>query len=394
MLTGRITRYCVAGCAVRTLIVTSTLLVVSLAIDLAVYMEQVLETADAGSAWASAYELLRYCVLRSADIIARTFGLATFLGVFWWEIRMNRTRERIAIWNTGILPLQSVAAPLLFALMVTSIQISLEFWLRPAAVIEQIRSGYGAYGLDYGDLSSDHVEWFAAGRDLVAARVDKDTSISLDSPIVYRLSENNEIVSVITAARATPSARADTWSMTSLRHWKRDTKTGRLTAGDPLPRTDIALRLDPEWLRYRKIPAKHLPQELILKFAEQDERGTPPEDYKTWSLARYSRSVLPALFVLIASSVSAFSFRQAATLSLFLFFVPCGYLLHLTSKTTILLSEFGQMTPLAAALSPVVFTIIVVTMLRAMTTGTIRRLRSRLRHPFASNDALRAETNN
>uniref|UniRef100_UPI001953B4A5 hypothetical protein n=1 Tax=Klebsiella aerogenes TaxID=548 RepID=UPI001953B4A5 len=49
-----------------------------------------------------------YLALRLADLTGSLMPLGTFLGLFWSEVTLTQTRERVVIWNGGRSPLQAL----------------------------------------------------------------------------------------------------------------------------------------------------------------------------------------------------------------------------------------------------------------------------------------------
>jgi lipopolysaccharide export LptBFGC system permease protein LptF len=369
MVSLTLLRYLLAGYLTRTTIVMLTLLAVALTVDLAKYQDQVLSAGDLENSLDRVRQLVWYCGLRSFDIVTRMLGIATFLGVLWWEFSLNGSRERVAIWNAGVTRLGELVPALVFALVLTGVQASLEFWLRPATVQIQIEAGLGAYGTRYGGSDADRTVWFMAGDDLVAAKIDKEPPASLRDLIVYRLTDGNRLRGVVTARSATPTDRADIWTFTSVRHWEASGPSGRLVAGPARARMEGPLETDPLWLEFRHVPAMYLPQADLVRLVERKSVGVAPGDYATWEQARYARSLLPALFALVAFTIGVLSCGRPATLVTFMACFASGYLLHNLSRTAILLGEFGIISPFNAAALPVIVTGVLLVLVNLRGTG-------------------------
>ncbi|MDP3546903.1 MAG: hypothetical protein Q8S29_12045, partial [Phreatobacter sp.] len=92
--------------------VLTALLIITLTLDLAPRAERVVAEAGPVGPLGITAHLLWYLVLRACDTVTLVLPLACFLGLWWSEITFTQSRERIAIWNGGRSPLQSIV-PLL-----------------------------------------------------------------------------------------------------------------------------------------------------------------------------------------------------------------------------------------------------------------------------------------
>ncbi len=379
MFSPTLLRYIFTGYLIRTSIVMLTLLTVALAIDLQANQKQVLSVGELEGLVDTALRLIWYVSLRAVDIVSRLLGIAAFLGVFWSEFSHNRSRERVAVWNCGVSPFGAMATPLLFGIFLVGVQAALEFWVRPAAVSTQVESGLGSYGERYGRADSGKTVWFVAGSDLVAARINHGPPIALNNLVVYRISETNRLLGVVTAASAHPTSRSGIWSLNGAQEWTVDPSVDKLNVGKASVRLETPLAVDPEWLRYRTMPARYLPQKTIVRLARQNAIGTRQAEYKTWVIARYTKSLMPALFVMLAFSVGVFSFGRPATLPMFMLYFPSGYLLNILVKNCIPLAEFGEIPPIATLVLPIAMTIVIMAILLLPVARCIHFLSSALR---------------
>ena len=322
MFSPTLLRYIFTGYLVRTSVVMLTLLTVALAIDLQANQKQVLSVGQLDGPLEKAIRIFWYATLRASDIVSRLLGIAAFLGVFWSEFSQNRSKERVAVWNCGVTPLRAMVPALVFGTFLVGIQATLEFLVRPAAVLTQIDSGLGAYGERYRPAATEKPVWFVAGSDLIATQIDYDPPASLQNTVVYRLSDTNRLLGVMTANRGQATRQDGIWSLTGTQQWTVNEAVNKLNIGDADVQLDVALAIDPLWLRYRTVAARYLSQETINRFVRQDAVGVRPAEYKTWAVARYSKSLMPALFVVLAYSIGVFSFGRPATLPSFMLYFP------------------------------------------------------------------------
>uniref|UniRef100_UPI001954E320 hypothetical protein n=1 Tax=Stenotrophomonas maltophilia TaxID=40324 RepID=UPI001954E320 len=74
------------------------LLIVALTLDIAPRTDQILAQSADRSALGLAGHLGWYLALRLADLTGSLMPLGTFLGLFWSEVTLTQTRERVVIW--------------------------------------------------------------------------------------------------------------------------------------------------------------------------------------------------------------------------------------------------------------------------------------------------------
>ncbi|KAF0119786.1 MAG: hypothetical protein FD152_4374, partial [Xanthobacteraceae bacterium] len=199
--------------------VLTALLIIALTLDLAPRAERIAAEAGPAGPFGIARHLLWYLLLRSCDIITLVLPLACFLGIWWSEITFTQSRERIAIWNGGRSPLQSIMPLLMVGIALGSLQATALIVLRPTAVTIQIENGIGDYGGRFNrSLRPTERRWITLPNHMVQARIDYRHARLVDVQL-FELSAGGRMTGRITAATAEPDREYGYWLFRNGSRW-------------------------------------------------------------------------------------------------------------------------------------------------------------------------------
>ena len=142
---GRHTRYMLAAYLRQMLLVTLVLLAIALTIDLWPQIDLI--SGGPGSRPGSAiWSVIRFCLLRTPDLVAPLLPFATFLAVLATEIAHTRSGERMLVWNSGRSPAQCLMPAILLGLILGPAEIALDAYLGPASMAVQMQERLGLDG--------------------------------------------------------------------------------------------------------------------------------------------------------------------------------------------------------------------------------------------------------
>lgn len=333
--------------------VTAALMVVALTLDLAPRADRIAAQSADQSVAGLILHFLWYLALRIADLIGNLMPLACFMGLFWSEITLTQSRERIVIWNGGRSPLQTLIPLVLLGLVFGALQVTALTFLRPAAVAYQIGAGLGEYGQRFDRrLHATWWRWITLPNHMVQARIDFRASRLVDLQL-FEFSDEGRLIGRIEAASAVPTDTPGRWRFTNGTRWDApDDRGATPEAGTGTTRRfaeDIDdLPLDPLWLANFGIDARYLPQTTLAALA--DRSGIPETaPYRTWWQVRIGQAILPFGMMLLASALAMGLIGQRTAFKPMILIGLAGYFLYVSTNIVVWLGEYGQLPPVIAA---------------------------------------------
>lgn len=334
--------------------VTVALLIIALTLDLASRIEDISGHAGNVGPFRLMLHILWYVVLRICDILGNLLPLGAFLGVFWFEISLTQSRERIIIANGGRSPLQSLVPIVLLGIAFGAVQTVSLTVLRPAAISVHIETGLGWQGRSFDrKLKPTERHWLILPNQMVQARIDYLASTLVDVDL-FQLSEGGRLASRLTAARAIPAREPGRWLFQDGSQWIAPEGGEPATPENQgtirrFAELELAVPLDPLWLANRGIPARFLPQATLSDLAGRPDVTDP--SYRTAWHVRMAQSLLPFGMMLLAMALASaligrrLAFREIILIGL------AGYFLHVSNNVVVWLGEYGQFPPVLAAWS-------------------------------------------
>jgi len=338
--------------------VVTALLIIALTLDIAPSVERILEQAGPLGTTGLVVYMLRYVLLRACDNLGTLLPLACFMGVCWSEIMLTQSRERIAIWNGGRTPLQSLMPLAVLGIVLGGMQVTALMVLRPTAVAAQIEEGIGSYGRRFDRSLKAERRWITLPGHMVQARIDYRNARLVDVQI-FELSDEGRMTGRIEAASAEPDGTPGHWLLRQGSRWIAPAEGTLPPAGGPavvrFAEERIVLPLDPLWVRYLGIEPRYLTQDVLSELARRSLIDDP--SYRTWWHVRLAQAILPFGMMLMASALAVRLIAQRTAFKPTLLVGLAGYFLHVSNNFVVWLGHYGQLNPaLAAWIMPLAMT--------------------------------------
>lgn len=355
------TRYLLQSYARHVVIVSLGLLVVALAIDLTPNLVPILESRPEASDLSAAGLVGHYIILRTGDILAKNLPLSIYLGILWCEFAHTHSNERIAVDVSGRSPLQCLVPAIIIGVSFGLVQLTLDLWLRPAAVMTQAAEKLGkTFGDQFLEPSAGYIHWIKLGTDLISARIDYGPPPALRDVTLYRLRANGQPHQVVVARSAAPGQLSSVWKFKDGFFWEW-TDALPLAGGASNQKVhtepsatlffnerEIKIDLDQVWLTNLGIDAKYLPQATVEYLASSANLMFPKSDYQTWYWVRLARGLFVLGMVLLAASLGQISRNRLPPVYGLLFMVLAGYFGHVAGKAFEIMGEQGSIPPIVA----------------------------------------------
>lgn len=246
------------------------------------------------------------------------------------------------------------------------VQFALDSELRPS-VMQMAVEDLGSYGPRFHRNESSGRFWFAAGNDVVNARISYSPPTLCDA-VIYRRSSAGDLVSIITARRAVPGEERGIWKLREGGHWQ-------IGAGETAPRNDAGvasvrlhanpnnfdyesgnfeLKLDPLWLNYYDVDPKYIEHSGLSSLASSGTDFYSNAPYGTEMQVRYAHAFFPLLLSALASSLALLLVPSAVRLIAVAGIALAGYLLgSILVKIFTVLGTNGDVSPFVAGWFPV-----------------------------------------
>ncbi len=332
--------------------VLAALLIMALTLDLAPRAETIAAQAAHGGPLGIVLHLLWYLLLRMCDLLGSLLPLASFMGLYWSEITLTQSRERIVIWNGGRSPLQSLVPIVLLGCALGALQVAALMVLRPTAISLQIAGGIGSNGERFDRRLSETRRWIILPDHIVQARIDYRQTRLVDVQ-VFELSDGGRMTGRIAASEAVPAAEPGVWRLRDGSRWTAPPADSPVS-GEARRFAEELLRLplDPLYLAYLGIDARYLPQGILSELASRPQ--VTEASYRAWWHVRIAQAILPLAMMLMASALATTLIGQRTAFAPMILIGLAGYFLYVTNNVAVWLGEYGQLPPpVAAWLMPV-----------------------------------------
>lgn len=331
--------------------VITALLIVALTLDVAPRADRILASAPDQGLFGLVRHLGAYIALRLADLTGTLLPLGSFLGLFWSEVTLTQTRERVVIWNGGRSPLQSLVPLALVGAVCGIVQTASIGLFRPLAVAYQIEHGIGEYGRRFDRSLKDEPRWITLDHQMVRARLDYRQSRLVD-PEVFEVSPDGRLVARI-AARSAVATAPGSWTFTQGSRWTAPPQGAPAPVGADDARwfdtETVALPLDPLWLAHYGIDARYLPQETLAALAGRGEAIPDAASYSTWWHVRLAQILLPFGMMVLASAMAMTLIPHRLAFGALMTIGLTGYFLHVATNIFVWIGEYGRFPATLAA---------------------------------------------
>jgi len=386
---GLHTRHMFSAYLRDTLLVLGGVMIVALSIDLTANLFDVIAANSDGSLLGKTLYLGWYILLRCVYFATELLPMATFLGVFWAEVTHTRSKNRLTVLIAGRSPSQCLTPIILFAFLVASVQLALNIYLRPVAVMTQIEANLGLYGKIFDRRPSTKRKWIRTSDALINARIEFTSPPMLHDLQVYRVGDDRRLHEVLEAKSAIPIAGEKKWLLRDGKRWVIAPRPASNIIGPPQPqeisildeekfaREEIALDVDPLWLRYFGVDVAYLPESVFRALGTV--KFYPDSEYRTWAQARYALAVGAGGMAILAGGLSLLLLINGILLRSLVVIWTVGFAAHLLTKPLLQLGFHGWIDPvLAAWFTPILILLgpLVVYQAMKMRTPAIRSQRA------------------
>lgn len=361
-------------------VVLAGLLIAALTIDISTQVPEILVAPPRATGIDVPGRVAWYLLLRAADFGTRLLPIGCFLGVLSAEVALTLSRERLIVSNTGRTPYQCIVPVLLLGCVFGVVQVTLDTYLRPMAMMTQIVGKLGEDGRGYDRTRDLGPMWLVSKMGLVRARIEFGPPPVLRDVTIYALGDDGQLTGVVRAESANPEAGTDSWLLHGASRWAKDGTSGPAVADASLPNGEVRadLALDPLWLTNLGINAMFLPQKTLLALANSGSDNPRASEYRMWVQLRYADWLLPGGLILLASCMSLLFLSNGSSFQRVVVIALAGYAVHVLLRALYLLGGHGYIPPLVVGwLVPsalIVISLGVLTAAQVIGTGRARLL--------------------
>jgi lipopolysaccharide export LptBFGC system permease protein LptF len=332
---GLHTRYMLGAYLRHTLMVMAALMTIALTIDL--------------------WPIVRLAALRLPDLSPPFMPFATFLGVVWSESAFTESRERMLIWNSGRSPLFCMVPALLAGLLMGAGLVTVDVWLRPAAIHVQIRERLGREGIRLDRSQSGGNHWIALPDGLLRAEIAYGPPLRLHNVTVYKLDTEGHLAEVDTAATATPQS-GGRWLLEDGRWWRADlesrgdvlTTAAHEEAQTPFRARAVAMDLNVLWLANLGLSPQYLALSDLRRLARAQILSRDLSGYRTRLAAVQGEGLFTCAMALLGAALAMLFFAYQTRWYALVGVLLGGYACHFASRALLLMGEFGYVSPALA----------------------------------------------
>lgn len=347
------------------------LLVVALTIDLAKWLDTVRARAEATDSplW---QVLLPYIGYRSTDIVTRLLTMACVAGGFVVTLLRHQRLDDVVLAAAGASPSLRLTALLISGLLLGTVQMAGENWLRPAAVEAQVAANLGDYGNRYHDTDVG-TQWVLTDTRALRASVTRGPETQLSNLMLFDGIDQPALTHVLHADTATPRGLLNVWTLKDVTIWDTTQKSPEIE-----PKLDLATNISAEKLRWYGIDGYYLPNDVARIIAATDTSEATPTaaDAATALAVRKVAIFLPGIFAFLGVSLASLG-TQGRRFSPFnlLALATVGYLAVVSVKVFWALGIHGVVPPVMAATLPAFFALGLATLLQLYQAGYVPRPR-------------------
>lgn len=346
-LLGTETRYVLRLYAARVFLAFAAILAVVLSLDLAINLDQLLQSADPLRADVQG-RLAWYVVLRIGYNLPAIVPIAAALGVLWAEWGLARSNERMMIANSGRAPALSLMPAMVLGLILGALQFVAVAHVQPRVMEEQALAGYRDYGPRFrAELGPPR--WIQVEDAVIRARIDfsQGPEPVLREVRAFMLGPEGHLSGIVDAEQARPSGRPGIWTLSDVRIWTAAGQgAGTITAA---PELDLPLSLEHLWLSHADIMPRFLPQHA-LRALSAATAGVPRQWRFSANLTeRRSAPLVLLAFTVMTATLSMKMLGPRGPLLSALKIGALGYTVHVALKTMAALAEYGYLSPLLGA---------------------------------------------
>lgn len=352
------------------------LLVVALTIDLANWLDTVRARAEAtgNSLWQVLFPYIGY---RTTDIITRLLTMACVAGGFVVTLLRHQRLDDVVLASAGASPSLRLTALIISGLLLGTVQMVGENWLRPAAVQAQVAANLGDYGNRYHSTELG-TQWILTDTRAIRATVTRGANAQLSNLMLFDGLDQPELTHILHAQTAITRGLHNVWTLRNVTIWDVSANTPPIFE----PKLDIALNVSFEKLSWYGIDGYYLPNDAARAVVATDTSSTTPTapDAATALAVRKVALFLPGIFAFLGVSLASLCTRDRRLAPFrLLALATIGYLSVVSVKVIWALGIHGVLSPMLAATLPALFALCLATLLQLYQAGYLPSLRQPVR---------------
>jgi lipopolysaccharide export system permease protein len=329
------------------------LLIAALTIDVSTQIPEILAAPPHATGLRIPLRLAWYLLLRSADLGTRLLPVGCFLGVLSAEVALTLGRERLMVSNTGRTPYQCIVPALLLGFSLGCVQVVLDTYVRPMAMMAQISGRLGEDGRWHDRTREEGQRWLVSSMGLVKARIEYGPPPVLHDITLFSMGSDGQLNKVLNAESATPEEGTNLWLLRGGSIWLKQGTLNGPTEGEASNSAEarVDLGIDPVWISNLGINPMYLPQKTLKSIANSHNGVLDKSEYRLWVQLRYTDFLLPGGMILLASSMSLLFFRFGSSFQRIVTIALIGYSVHVLLRALNLLCGYGYIPPEIASWS-------------------------------------------
>jgi len=358
---GRETRYVAKIYLQRTFIFAFVALAVILSLDVATIPSAVMSDRLEVHGLRGFPRLAYYMFLRATYVLPSILPISVIMGIVWTEFVLAGGNERVMIFNSGRPPVYSLIPALLVGILIGIFQYGALAYGRPISVELHGLSKIRYYGPKMRRPHTTDRKWIATDNTVVYARVEFKTDFRLLEVVVYKISEQGTLETIISAASAEPTDTLGVWNFNSGTEWHFSPAADGLLRQEDRTETNfknlqIEMSLHPVWVENIDVDPPKLRQR-DLKILASNAPGIPKGfSYQTAYQERFASFFTTIGISLLAASLCFVMLTSGANVSASLKIGLYGYCVHVSSVLFILLGQYGYLPAIVAVWTlPILF---------------------------------------
>ncbi|MFD1378321.1 LptF/LptG family permease [Fodinicurvata halophila] len=281
-----------------------------------------------------------------SSFLSQLLPIATLLAALLMFAEMQRSRELVSLWNSGISPIRLMRGLLPVGCLLAAMQFTLDDQILPETTVQLREWQVGEFSEATDLAGSDGQVWLRSGSDYLRISQESLGDENLKDLTLFRRDDRGLLYERLDAESAQRTSNG--WLLREV------TRQGEAqTAPETLPVYLWDGSIEPEGLQLLARPPRELSLAQLAELISHDSYGQrSPQVYQTWIHARVTQSLTPILLLLLAVAWGQ-DYRRSGTLTrLMVGGVAIGFSFFVLNGTSVALSEVGAMPSWMGAWAP------------------------------------------
>ncbi len=289
--------------------------------------------------------LLHYAMLRAPDVASQLLPVAALLAAVLTFGELSRHRELDAMWASGVSPFKMIRALVPAAVILISLQFSIDNWGVPESSATLRDLGVGQFE-DVTPEEEEHGVWLRSGKDILRLPVTAAQAGRMETLTIFRRDADGMLIERLDARRA--RQRDDDWVLEDV--IRRTVENGQQQFA---PQMLWRGRINMEHVVRLAREPRELPLDQIVEIIDNDAYGQRrTELYQTWLHDRIVTALTPFLMlVLVISLVQAIG-KSVPFAWIFVSALALSFGFFVFDRMTLAMGEVGILPPWLAAWAP------------------------------------------